>query len=196
MKHYFLNTMESIFSALLAAAWLFCAPVTSVRADPGAVNEYAIKAAFVFNFIQFVEWPPSTFPDPGAVLTIGVLGIDPFGPLLDQTVKGESAKGRGLVVRRFRDVVDVKSCHVLFISKSEKDQIPLILKRLEGLPILTISELDGFADRGGVVNFYTEKNRVRFEINHESARRKGLKITSQLLCLGRIVGRESSKEVR
>ncbi|MEI8122344.1 MAG: YfiR family protein [bacterium] len=196
MKHYFLSTMESLFSALLAAAWLFGATVMPVRADPGAVNEYAIKAAFVYNFIQFVEWPPSAFPDPGTLLMIGVLGTDPFGPLLDQTVKGESVKGRDLVVRRFRDVDDVKSCHVLFISKSEKEQIPLILKRLEGLPILTISELDGFADRGGVVNFYTEKNRVRFEINHESARRKGLKITSQLLCLGRIVGRESSKEVR
>ncbi len=196
MKRYFLNIRESSVSALLAAASLFCAPVTTVRADPGAVNEYAIKAAFVFNFIQFVEWPSSAFPDPGTVLTIGVLGNDPFGPLLDQTVKGESVKGRGLVVRRFRDVDEVKSCHVLFISKSEKERIPLILKHLEGLPLLTIGEVEGFADRGGVVNFYTEKNRVRFEINHESARRKGLKITSQLLCLGRIVGRDSSKEVR
>jgi hypothetical protein len=196
MKPYFLNSIGSLFSALLAVGWLLGAPVTTGRAEPGAINEYAIKAAFVFNFIQFVEWPPSAFPDPGTVLTIGVLGNDPFGPLLDQTVKGESVKGRGFDVRRFRDLDEVKSCHVLFISKSEKERVTLILKHLEGLPILTISELEGFADRGGVVNFYTEKNRVRFEINHESARRKGLKITSQLLCLGRIVGRESSKEGR
>ena len=196
MNTYPINRIRHGITAVLAAGLLLGTPGAVVRADPGAFNEYAIKAAFLYNFIQFVEWPASAFPEPGAVMTIGVLGNDPFGPLLEQTTKGEAVKGRGFVVQRIRDVDDAKSCHVLFISKSEKERLSQILKRLEGLPILTISEMEGFADRGGIVNFYTEKSRIRFEINHESARRKGLKITSQLLCLGRIVGQDSSKEAR
>jgi len=178
----------------LAAGWLVCGLIPPAGAAPGAFHEYEIKAAFLYNFVQFVEWPPAAFADPGAPLTIGVLGDDPFGPLLEQTVKGETVKGRGFVIRRFRDVEAAKSCQVLFISKSEKERIPQILKHLEWAPVLTVGEADGFAARGGIVNFIIEKSRVRFEINQESALRKGLKISSQLLCLGRIVGGDPSKE--
>ena len=194
MNSFIINRKRTWVSALLVAGWLLGTPVTPARADPGAISEYAVKAAFVNNFVQFVEWPPSAFQDASAALIIGVLGNDPFGPLLEQTVKDETVKGRGIIIRRISKIDDAVSCHVLYISRSEKERLPLILKRLASLPIMTVGDMESFADLGGVVNFYLEKNRIRFEINQESARQNGLKISSKLLCLGRIVGSKSSKE--
>ncbi|MEI6563024.1 MAG: YfiR family protein [bacterium] len=196
MNPFTVDRLRSWISVLLVAGWILGVFVTPCKANPIAVSEYSVKAAFLNNFIHFVEWPLSAFPDPGAALTIGVLGDDPFGPLLEQAVKEEKAKGNGVVIRRFKSVDDVTSCHVLFISRSEKERMFLILKRLEEVPILTVSEMEGFADHGGIVNFYIENNRIRFEINKESAYRKGLKISSRLLCLARIVEQKSVKEAR
>jgi hypothetical protein len=182
--------------AWLAAGWFPDGSGALALAEAPPMKEYAVKAAFLYHFIEFVEWPEAVFPESDGTITIGVLGDDPFGAVLDKAVMDETVRGRKVVVRRFRDVGDVASCHVLFISKSETGKLPVILKHLEDTPVLTVSEVDGFTDRGGVMNFYIEKNKVRFEINQGSASRKGLKISSKLLCLGRIVGQKSSKEDR
>ena len=196
MSMRFVRGLWMLGVVCLAAGWFPGGSGAPALADPPAVKEYVVKAASLYHFIEFVDWPQTAFPEPGGAITIGVLGDDPFGAVLDQAVKDESVKGRKVVVRRFRDVGDVASCHVLFVSKSEKERFPLILKRLDEVPVLTVSEMDGFADGGGVVNFYIEKNKVRFEINQESANRKGLKISSKLLCLGRVVEPKSSQEGR
>lgn len=180
----------------LAAGWLPGVSGTTALANPAPVNEYEVKAAFLYHFIQFVEWPAEVVPEEGGTFTIGVLGDDPFGQLLDKAVREETVRGRSVVVRRFRDVSAASSCHVLFVSKSEKGELPVILKRTEGMPVLTVGEVDGFAERGGIVNFFIEKNRIRFEINQDSAERKGLKISSKLLSLGRLVDEKSLKEAR
>ena len=157
-------------------------------------KEYQIKAAFLFNFAQFVEWPSAAFADASAPISIGVLGDDPFGPVLDQTVQGETINHRKLIIQRSQRVEDLKGCHLVFISKSEKSRLTDIFDSLGSASILTVSETENFARRGGIINFYLEGNKVRFEINSDAAQRKGIKISSQLLKLGKVVGTERAKE--
>ena len=156
-------------------------------------KEYQIKAAFLFNFAQFVEWPPASFADANAPICIGVLGDDPFGPVLEQTVQGETINHRKLIIQRSQRVEDLKGCHLVFISKSEKSRLTDIFDGLGSASILTVSETENFARRGGIINFYLEGNKVRFEINSDAAQRKGIKISSQLLKLGKLVGAERAK---
>ena len=148
-------------------------------------KEYQLKAAFLFNFAQFIEWPALTNSD--TPFRIGVLGDNPFGPALEETVQGEAVKNHKIVVQHAQSVADLKNCQMIFISKSEKKRVPDILSRLDSGAILTVSEVEGFAANGGVINFYLDGKKVRFEINPAAARREGLKISSQLLSLGRLV---------
>jgi len=150
-------------------------------------KEYEVKAACLFHFAQFVDWPDSAFSDADAPFSIGILGDDPFGDTLDEIVKGESIRHRGIAIKRSRRASDLKGCQMLFISNSEKDRVDQILSSLDDASILTVGETDGFAGRGGIINFYLDENKVRFEINPDTAKRHGLKLSSQLLGLGRIV---------
>lgn len=169
---------------LAVACCLLTATSRPMRAR--ALTEYQIKAAFLFNFARFVEWPAGTFPDADTPLTIGVLGEDPFGAILDRTIEGESVRDRRLVVLRSHDVEDLKRCHLLFVSRSEQARLGVILRELSTSPVLTVSEIEDFTGRGGIVAFYLDRKRVRFAVNPTSARRCGLKLSSQLLRLGRI----------
>jgi hypothetical protein len=166
---------------------------TEASAQPAPSREYQIKAAFLFNFIQFVEWPETAFPAYDAPVRIGILGDDPFGQSMEATVKGESIRNRRLVVERSHRVEDLQGCHLIFFCKSENRQMREILARLDGRPVLTVSESEGFARRGGVIAFYPDGKKVRFEINSETAHRAGLKMSSQLLELGKIVTAETPK---
>jgi hypothetical protein len=180
--------------ALIAAATGFGGPAgPAARAESGVSKEYQVKAGFLFNFVQFVDWPAESFPSPDAPIVIGVLGVDPFGSALDEIVQGQTAKNRSIVVRRSGALEQLEGCHMLFISASEKERIGQIHAALENKPVLAVGELPGFADRGGIINFFLQGGKVRFEINAEAAKRRGLKISSQLLSLGRIVGKEKGK---
>jgi hypothetical protein len=150
-------------------------------------REYQIKAAFLVNFMQFVTWPSNAFANDDAPFCIGVLGDDPFGPALDQTVQGETVNHHKIVVQRRRRIEDCKNCQMVFVSRSEEKNLPVILAKLDSGPVLTVSEMRGFARRGGIINFYLEGNKVRFEINPAVAQRDKLKMSAQLLSLGRIV---------
>jgi hypothetical protein len=151
--------------------------------DP--VPVYALKAAFLYNFATFVEWPPETFPDARAPFTVGVLGRDPFGDLLEETFRGKTVGGRRIAVKRSRDVDDLRSCQLVFLPEGEATA--RALNALKGASVLTVGESDGFAEDGGCVNFYIDGLRVRFEINPEAAKRANLKISSKLLRLARLV---------
>ena len=181
-------------AALVAAAGLAGATARADRTDSATIKEYQLKAAFLFNFVQFVEWPPEAFAGPDAPVRIGVLGDDPFGPLLEQLVQGETVRGRKLTVERPKRSDDLKKFQVLFVCPSEKGQFDQILAGLRGSPVLTVSEVEGFALRGGVINFYLQGNKVRFEINPDAAQRGGLRVSAQLLSLGRIVAPGAHKE--
>lgn len=160
---------------------------------PKGSREYQIKAAFLFNFARFVEWPVAAFPSADSPLKLCILGEDPFGAALDETVRGERVRERQLVVQRLAEVVDVSSCQLVFLSASERGRFPEILGELVSKSVLTVSEVEDFAAEGGMINFVLVDNRVRFEINPSAAKRSGLKVSSELLRLGRIVGGDTEE---
>ncbi len=150
-------------------------------------TEYQIKAAFLYNFAKFVEWPATALRGQGAPIIVAVLGEDPFGADLEQILDGKTAGGRQLVIRRFKGVRDLGLCHILFVSSSERERLREILRALQNSTVLTVGETEGFAGLGGIINFILEENRVRFEINIDAADRARLKISSKLLKLARII---------
>lgn len=175
---------------LAVCAWALAVIPASVMAQPPS-REYQIKAVFLFNFLQFVEWPDSAFPDKTAPIRIGLLGDDRFGSAVEEAVRDETIRDRPLVVTRSRRVEDLMDCHLIFISESEERRLDWILSQLEPRPVLTVSDVSGFARRGGVIAFYPEGKKVRFEININTAQRVGLKMSSQLLNLGKVVGTDA-----
>lgn len=181
--------------ALVAGVLLTCVG-HAMMAAPATFGEYDVKAVFLLNFAQFVEWPAAAFTTPETPLSIGVLGADPFGEALDRTVQGETVKGHPLVIRRSREVKDLLSCHILYVSGSEKDRLPQVLRQIGGASILTVGESERFGACGGIIRFFMLKNKIRFEINPDAARCQGLRIHAQLLSLGRIVASDGGKEAR
>jgi YfiR/HmsC-like len=184
-------TKQSIQNALYVLLLVLVVAPGRIRAES---REYQIKAAFLFNFAQFVQWPSAAYTNAAEPFCIGVLGDNPFGPALEETIQGESIGGHKLMVRHSRRVEDLQNCQMIFISKSEHTQVPQILSTLDSRPILTVSETDRFAQEGGIINLYLVGDKVRFEINPDVAKRDGLKISSQLLSLGKIVGTAKKEE--
>ncbi len=167
--------------------WKTCA---SSDADPAdKFQEYQLKAAFIYNFAKFIEWPLSSFQDEGSPFIVGVLGKDPFGEAL-AVIQGKKVGKRDIGVKHFDRLDSLGKCHILYISASEKDRLQKIFKMTEKWKVLTISDFSGFCQAGGNINFFIEEKRVRFEINLDSAQRNGLKISSQLLKLSKIVREE------
>lgn len=172
---------------LLAGFLMVAGPLSGAQSSS---REYDVKAVFLFNFIQFTEWPTNAFAATNAPIVIGVFGKDPFGSALENTVKGEVINGRGLKVQHFNRLDEVKDCHLLFVSSSEASRSLQIVEALRGKPILTVGETDGFVISGGCVRFVTENNKIRLRINLESVKRANLTISAKLLRLAEIVAPE------
>jgi hypothetical protein len=173
-------------AGLLLAALLALAAALPIRAQ-APPTEYQVKAVFLFNFSQFVDWPPAAFADGRSPLVIGVLGRDPFGAMLDEIVSGETVNGRPLAVRRYESVEQVEACHILFIDRSRDPQLDADLAALKGRSILTVGDFDGFARRGGIVRFATVGNKIRLRVNLAAAQQAKLTISSKLLRPAEIV---------
>jgi hypothetical protein len=169
-----------LFASLLPA--LHAIPVS----ERAVISEYAIKAAYLFNFSKFVEWPASQ-AHPSDSFVIGVVGKDPFGKELKDQFTSQIVQDKKLVFHHVTNVEDVAHCHILFIPSSESEALGKILGALENTPVLTVSDMDRFVQRGGMVGFTWEQNKVRFNINVNAAERAGLKISSQLLKLAKSV---------
>jgi hypothetical protein len=150
-------------------------------------REYDVKGVFLFNFFQFVQWPAEAFPEPDTPFVIGILGTDPFKRTLDHVAGGETVQNRKVVVRRYDRVEQARICHILFMSTSEMRRVSRILAELKGRPILTVSELEDFAHRGGMVRFCVQDAKVRLQINNEAARAAGVIISSKLLRLADVI---------
>jgi hypothetical protein len=172
---------------LLVKVLLTAALPATYAPQERAAPEYEIKAAFLYNFAVFVEWPLSAFPDDRSPFVVGVVGRDPFGSILEETFRGKDVGGRRISVQRVSTAKDLGACHLVFVSSSERESMPRILESLKGSPTLTVGEMDGFAARGGCVGFYAEDRKVRFEINLPTVKRAGLKVSSKLLRLARIL---------
>ena len=175
---------------LLVVLVLLFAGATAAWAQTAAFREYQLKAVFLFNFAQFVEWPSSAYLEPGAPLVIGVLGEDPFGTTLDDTVRDEMIGPHPLVVQRYRRPEEIAHCHILFISHSETGRLEQVLARLRGRQILTVSDAPGYAARGVMIRFITEKGKIRLRINLDAAKATGLVISSKLLRPAEIISSE------
>jgi YfiR/HmsC-like len=155
--------------------------------DSSVSSEYLIKAGFIYNFANLVQWPTTAFAQPDSPIVIGILGEDPFGIVLDRVLAGKRVNGRVFLVKRLKSVVDLKECHILFVSSSELAHLAEAIHLVKGMPILTIGEIPGFAKRGGIINLVLEDNKVHFEVNVEAAKEADLTISSRLLALARIV---------
>jgi hypothetical protein len=153
-----------------------------------ALSEYQVKAAYLFNFLKFVEWPENSFTDPLAPIVIGVVGEDPFGNALPQVVIGKTVQGRDLVIRIYHAGEDLRGAHILFISASERKRLPTILSGLHGSSVLTVADTAGFLDAGGMIQFLNENGRVRFAVNVDATGRAKLKMSSKLLSLAKVAG--------
>lgn len=149
-------------------------------------REYAIKAAFLYNFAKFVDWPDEAFAKGSGTITIGVLGDDPFGSALD-SINGKTVKDRRVTIKRFRTLQELEPCAILFVSSSERSRLPQVLDSIKASNVLTVGEMDRFAQLGGSVKFKVVENKVRFEINVDAAQRAGLKISSRLLNVAEVV---------
>ena len=157
-----------------------------IQAQSNSPSEYQVKAAFIYNFAKFVEWP-SVAADPDSKIVIGILGEDPFGREMEGVIDGKTANGKRLAIKRFSDLRAVSHCHILFISSSERKNLRQILASA-GPGILTVGETENFARLGGIINFTILDGKLRLEINRASAGRAGLKISAKLLSLARIIG--------
>jgi hypothetical protein len=144
-------------------------------------REYQIKAVFLFNFPEFVDWPPRAFAGPESPLVIGILGHDPFGAYLRNMVQGEIVNHRPLSILACHTLAEAAGCQVLFISRSEAGRLPEIFRGLKGHSILTVSDADAFDLAGGIIRFATENNKTRLKINLEAAQAADLTLSSKLL---------------
>ena len=174
----------------LTAALIACGIVVGSapgRAAPDSQQPELLKAAYLYNFAKFIEWPADSFADDSAPMALCVLGTGPFSSVLAQTLRGKTVQGRPVVIKQLDEVQDADACHILFIATSERERTAQILERLEGSAVLMVGETEGFARLGGSINFVTERNKLRFEINVDAAKRAELRISSRLLGLARVV---------
>lgn len=158
----------------------------TLRANSVA-EEYAIKAAFLFHFAQFVEWPEEAFRDANSKLVYCTIGEDPFQGTLDTSFKGKIIGSRSLEVRHLRATEEAQGCHVVFIGEISKRRLSDELASLKGNPVLTVGETEQFVKDNGMIAFCTEENKIRFEINLEAAQKANLKISARLLALAKTV---------
>jgi hypothetical protein len=172
---------RSLVLALMAVLVFGTSP--GGMAQDSAPTEYQIKAAFVYNFAKFVEWPPGAFASPSSPIVIGVLGQNVFGDNLEKTIAGKAINNRPLQFKMFDSVTAATNCQILFISSSEKDHFDKIIAGLQNTSVLTVSEDAHFIAAGGMINFVIESNKIHFQIDNDVAKKAGLKISSKLLSL-------------
>jgi hypothetical protein len=179
-KEYMKPLTACRWKVLAALTFLVLATVQPTLGNE--VSEYQVKAAFLFNFAKFVQWPVSAFSKEEDPIVIGILGSDPFGKDLDSVVVGKTVNGRSFLVKRLAGSnAEAKKCHILFISKSEKNNLATVLGALGGTPVLTVSEIDQFIQQGGIIKFNTEGGRVMIAINESAAKTAQIAISSRLM---------------
>lgn len=157
----------------------------AAAAEPGM--EYQVKAVFLYNFTQFVDWPAEAFAKPDAPLVIGILGRDPFDTYIDDVVRGEKAGGHPILVKRFRDIEAARECQLLFVGGADARRLDSVAAVLKDRMILTVGDSGEFSKRGGMIDFITRQGKIRLQINMETVRAARLTVSSKLLRLADIV---------
>lgn len=152
-----------------------------------STSEYELKAAFLFNFTQFVNWPASSFSSPQSPMVIGIIGKDPFGSYLEQAIKGENVNGHPIIVQHYSSVEDINSCQILFINVNDKKKLTQIVTGLNKKNILTVGDKSDFLERGGMIKFLNKNNKIKLQVNLSATKEANLIISSKLLRLVDIV---------
>jgi hypothetical protein len=165
---------------LLAAFLLLAGPGRAQE----ALTEQELKAAYLYNFAKFVEWPADAFDPPSSPLRVCVFGEDPFGRLLDGVIQGQKVGEQGLVALRPDRIAELRSCHVLFVSRSERGRVGEILASVRKANVLTVGEGEEFLDKGGMIAFVWNDKKVRFFIEKKAVAQAPFKISSRLMALG------------
>jgi hypothetical protein len=148
----------------------------------------------LFNFAKFVDWPPDAFPSDKSPITLCVFRHDPFGSALDEIIQGKTINNRAILARRTNELPDLKPCQLVFVDKEADKGLSDVLNSLKGTSALVVGESEGFAERGGGIQFFLEDNKLRFAINVDAIQRARLNVSSKLLALARIVhSRENPK---
>lgn len=184
--------------AVFAGGFILQGVDAAARAEPTTeiddlTREYKIKAAFLYNFAKFTEWPELTFDDPTTPFRICVLGEDPFGDLL-YSIVGKKVRERDIAISALGDIADTDMCQLLFISESEIADLPEILRGVSERPVLTVSDIDGFANTGGMIALRTVDNKIRFTVNLEATRNAAMALSPQVLRLADIVSRVNTAD--
>lgn len=177
--------------AVLALLAMLAGAVPARPMDPGTAipdREHRVKAVFLFNFAQFVDWPETAFGGPKDSLVIGILGENPFNGFLDEVVKGESVREHPFAIRRFKRAEDIRECHVLFIGANEAARLDGAIAALNARKVLTVGESRDFLAKGGMILLMNEGGRVRFKINLEAVQAAELSVSSKLLRLAGVPG--------
>ena len=204
---YWITRIRTCIFPFLACTLLMGQAVGQEYIEDAPSKEYQIKAAFLYNFIKFVDWPKEKMADSNEPIIIGIIGKDPFGDAFEP-IKDKPVKDRKVVIKRFkgfkelkksddknkselnRQIQVIRTCHMLYICSSEKKRLTEIINFVKNYPVLTVGDIKDFLEAGGIINFLIEQKRVRFEINVAAAKRARLKIRSQLLRLAKRVIRE------
>ena len=150
-------------------------------------NEYHVKAAFLYTFAKFVEWPPQAFPSSSSAMTICVLGEDPFGSFLDDAVRGKAVGDRPVAVYRLTELPAGRECQILFIAASEHIRMPAVLASVATRGVLTVGDTAQFAAQGGIISLRLEGERIRLSVNLTAAEKAKLRISSRVLSLATII---------
>ncbi len=203
--------IKACIFVVIALALLVVPIVPRARADSAKSKEYQIKAAFIYNFIKFVDWPEEKMADSNEPIIIGIIGKDPFGRVFEP-IKNKKVKNRIVVIKRFKSFEEIKKlgehdkaefdrninylrkCHLLFVCSSEKDKVKEVLALVKDHSVLTVADTKGFLEFGGIINFLMVDKKVRFEINVTAAKKSKLKISSKLLRLAKRVVKEKSPQ--
>ncbi len=178
--------MNKFFLHMVTAFILLVCSFSHVCAEERKAGEYEVKALFLYNFINFIDWPADSSFNSSSTVNICIIGEDPFGESLDD-IRGETAKGKKLAIKFYRPYDEPKGCHLLFIPAAEKNHTGHILRSIRETGVLTVADSEEAARQGAVIGFYIEQKKVRFAVNMEAVRRSGLKISAKLLKLARIV---------
>jgi len=156
-------------------------------AESSVSKEYQVKAAFLYNFAKFVEWPSAVIPTGTSPIVIGVFGKNPFGEELEKLVRNKTINEHPVQVRQGQTPEELRSCHLVFVSAAEGKRLPELFAALKGSNVLTVGESGKFGELGGIINFVLEREKLQFEIDGDSASRAGLRISSHLLKLAKTV---------
>lgn len=172
------NSLTGILLILLMALM----PSHALAESGRAVDEYEVKAGFLYNFAKYITWPADAFAGKEAPFVIGVIGTDPFGNTFLAEEK-KTVRNRQVVFRRYANLAVAKNCHILFIGNSERNAVPEVLKQLKNAHVLTVSDMERFTESGGMVRLLTVDGKIRFEVNLKKTEAAGLRVSSKMLKL-------------